>query len=64
MTEQSKRPCVGQWESVGAVAARVIADKRPSLPSGLVDLPKVDLPRPLFHPGYPAAYLSKGISNE
>lgn len=57
MTEQSRRLLPDRWVSVGTALL-------PALPRGMVDLPKVDLPRPIFDPGYPAAYLSKGIENE
>jgi hypothetical protein len=33
------------------------AARPPSIPAGLVDLPAVDLPRPVYDPGYPAGYL-------
>lgn len=39
---------------------RMIEAVRPAIPAGLVDLPSVDLPRPIYGPGYPASFVPKG----
>jgi hypothetical protein len=42
---------------------RMIEAVRPAIPSGLVDLPQVDLPRPVCDPGYPASWTANGNGN-
>ena len=51
-----KRPSATVRVALGESAASAQGDKaqRPAIPAGLVDLPHVDLPRPLPSPGSPA----------
>ena len=65
---ESEAPAQGdKVQRPAALSSRKPKAKRkgcgPVLPRGLVDLPAVDLPRPLTCPGYPAAFC-EGIENE
>jgi hypothetical protein len=57
-----KRPAATVAIAQGESVATTLGDEgpRPAIPRGLVDLPAVDLPWPVYGPGYPKGWLAKG----
>lgn len=60
-----KRPAATAAVALGESEASAQGEEaqRPAIPAGLRDLPAVDLPCPIFDPGYPASF-REGIEND